>query len=78
MKQRWNDAIDWVIENSEEEPLIIAVVALILIAVAAVAMGIAIALWEVFGFWSLVGAIPLTIVWLVLDEFWTQVKKKRQ
>jgi hypothetical protein len=78
MKQRWNHAIDWVIKNSEEEPLIIAVVALILIAVAAVVMGIAMALWEVFGFWSLVGAIPLAIVWIVLDEFWTQVKKKRQ
>jgi hypothetical protein len=78
MKQRWNDAIDWVIENSEEEPLIIAIVALVLIFFAAVVMGIAMALWSVFGFWSLVGAIPLTIVWIVLDEFWTQVKRKRQ
>jgi uncharacterized RDD family membrane protein YckC len=78
MKQRWNDIIDWVVENSEQEPLIIAVVALALIAIAAVAMGVAVAVWSVFGFWSLAGAIPLTIVWIVLDEFWTQVKKKRQ
>lgn len=78
MKQRWNDAIDWVIDNSEEEPLIIAVVALVLISIAAVAMGLVLAIWEMFGFWSLGLAIPLAIVWLVLDEFWTQVKRKRQ
>lgn len=78
MKKRSEDLIDRIVKSSEEEPLTLMVVALVLIAIAAVCLGLTMALWEVFGFMSFLALFPLAVVWLLLDDFWTRIKRKRQ
>ena len=67
---------DWVIEKTDEDPIVFIPVALAMIAIAAIPMALAMVIWSVFGWWLSVLLVPAVVaIWLVLDEMWSEISK---
>ena len=75
MGRYWNSLIQKIDEASEEEPMVLLVVALGGIAVIGVLLGLGLAFWETFGFWTLPLLFVAAVIGVFLDEVFFSNKK---
>jgi hypothetical protein len=71
----WDLLIEKIIKASEEDPLILIVVALGGITVGAVFLALGLALWESFKLWTLLLVFGAAVIGVFLDEIFFSNKK---
>ena len=75
MRHYWESLINKILEASEEEPIVLVLVALGGIFVLAVLLGLALAFWETFGFLTLPLIFVAAVLGVFLDEVFFSNKK---
>ena len=75
MGNYWDSLIQRIAEASEEEPMVLVIVALGGIAVISVLLGLSLAFWETFRFWTLPMLAVAAVIGVFLDEIFFSNKK---
>ncbi len=68
----------WAWQKVEEDPIFLVVIALIFIFASAVPFFFAALLIGLFGYWSVVAAIPVALIWVLMDDLWDSIKRGKE
>lgn len=68
----------WAWQKVEEDPIFLVVVALMFIFASAIPFFLAALLIGPFGYWLVVAAIPVVLLWVVMDDLWDSIKRGKE
>jgi hypothetical protein len=68
----------WAWQKVEEDPIFLVVIALMFIFASAIPFFLAALLIALFGYRLLVVAIPVVLLWVVMDDLWDSIKRGKE
>jgi hypothetical protein len=68
----------WAWQKVEEDPIFLVVIALMFIFASAIPFFLAALLIGLFGYWLVVAAIPVVLLWVVIDDLWDSIKRGKE